>query len=50
MEINWFGAALAFAAGMVVAFIWYQKGFIADAWENLTGVTPSAPGPPARGT
>lgn len=31
---------LAFAAGMVVAFIWYQKGFIANAWERLTGVTP----------
>ncbi|SDD79714.1 DUF1761 domain-containing protein [Glycomyces harbinensis] len=40
MEINWLGAALAFVAGMVVAFIWYQKGFIADAWEKLTGVTP----------
>jgi hypothetical protein len=40
MEINWLGAALAFVAGMVVAFIWYQKGFIADAWERLTGVTP----------
>ncbi|PKV76722.1 DUF1761 domain-containing protein [Nocardia fluminea] len=40
MEINWLGAALAFVAGMVVAFIWYQKGFIANAWERLTGVTP----------
>lgn len=40
MDINWIGAALAFAAGMVVAFIWYQKGFIANAWERLTGVTP----------
>ncbi|MGW5924543.1 DUF1761 domain-containing protein [Nocardia fluminea] len=40
MEINWLGAALAFVAGMVVAFIWYQKGFIANAWEQLTGVTP----------
>lgn len=40
MDINWIGAALAFVAGMVVAFIWYQKGFIANAWERLTGVTP----------
>ncbi|OMC41414.1 hypothetical protein A5740_23415 [Mycobacterium sp. GA-1841] len=40
MEINWLGAVLAFVAGMVVAFIWYQKGFIANAWERLTGVTP----------
>ncbi|MFC4376938.1 DUF1761 domain-containing protein [Nocardia halotolerans] len=40
MEINWLGAAIAFVAGMVVAFIWYQKGFIANAWERLTGVTP----------
>lgn len=40
MEINWLGAALAFVAGMVVAFLWYQKGFIANAWEGLTGVTP----------
>jgi hypothetical protein len=40
MEINWLGAALAFVAGMVVAFLWYQKGFIANAWERLTGVTP----------
>ncbi|MFC7406899.1 DUF1761 domain-containing protein [Georgenia alba] len=40
MEISWFGAAIAFVAGMVVAFIWYQKGPIANAWERLTGVTP----------
>lgn len=40
MEIDWIGTALAFVAGMVVAFIWYQKGFIANAWERLTGVTP----------
>ncbi|MEU5155716.1 DUF1761 domain-containing protein [Glycomyces sp. NPDC021274] len=40
MEINWLGVVLAFVAGMVVAFIWYQKGFIADAWAQLTGVTP----------
>lgn len=40
MEINWLGVVLAFVAGMVVAFIWYQKGFIANAWEQLTGVTP----------
>ncbi|APE12679.1 MAG: DUF1761 domain-containing protein [Candidatus Nanopelagicales bacterium] len=40
MEISWFEAALAFLAGMVVAFIWYQKGPIANAWERLTGVTP----------
>lgn len=40
MDISWFEAALAFLTGMVVAFIWYQKGPIADAWERLTGVTP----------
>jgi hypothetical protein len=40
MEIDWLGAALALVAGMVVAFIWYQKGPIANAWETLTGVTP----------
>lgn len=40
MEISWLGVALAFVAGMVVAFFWYQKGFIANAWERLTGVTP----------
>lgn len=40
MEISWLEAALAFLAGMVVAFIWYQKGPIANAWERLTGVTP----------
>jgi hypothetical protein len=40
MEINWLGAALALVAGIAVAFIWYQKGFIANAWEQLTGVTP----------
>lgn len=40
MEINWLDAALAFLAGMVVAFIWYQKGPIANAWERHTGVTP----------
>ncbi len=40
MEINWFGVVLALIAGMVVAFIWYQRGFFANAWERLTGVTP----------
>lgn len=40
MQINWFGVVLALIAGMVVAFIWYQRGFIANAWERLTGVTP----------
>jgi hypothetical protein len=40
MEISWLGVVLAVVAGMVVAFLWYQKGPIADAWETLTGVTP----------
>ena len=40
MDINWIGVLAAFVAGMVVAFLWYQKGPIADAWERLTGVTP----------
>ncbi len=40
MAVNWLGVFLALIAGMIVAFIWYQKGFIANAWEKLTGVTP----------
>lgn len=40
MEINWLGAALAFVAGMVVAFFWYQKGYFATHWERLTGIGP----------
>ena len=40
MEINWLGVVLALVAGMIVAFVWYQKGAIANAWEKLTGVTP----------
>lgn len=40
MEINWLGVALAIVAGMVVAFVWYQKGFMADSWEEMTGITP----------
>lgn len=40
MEMNWLGVALAFVTGMAVAFLWYQKGPIADAWEAMTGVTP----------
>lgn len=40
MEINWLAAGLAFLAGMAVAFVWYQKGPLARAWEELTGVTP----------
>ena len=41
MQIDWPGVAVAIVAGMAVAFVWYQKGPIADAWERLTGVTPS---------
>lgn len=40
MEINWLEPTIAFLAGMAVAFLWYQKGPIADAWERQTGVTP----------
>lgn len=40
MEINWLAAGLAFLAGMAVAFVWYQKGPLARAWKELTGVTP----------
>lgn len=40
MEISTLGVVLAVVAGLGVAFLWYQKGFIADAWETLTGVTP----------
>ena len=39
MQIDWPGVAVAIVAGMAVAFVWYQKGPIADAWERLTGVT-----------
>ncbi len=47
MEISWLGVVLAIVAGMAVAFLWYQKGVIADAWETLTGVT-SERSKPAR--
>ncbi|WGW12120.1 DUF1761 domain-containing protein [Saxibacter everestensis] len=40
IELSWLGVVLAIVAGMLVAFIWYQKGPIARAWEKLTGVTP----------
>lgn len=40
MGINWLGVILAVVAGMIVAFLWYQTGPIASAWEKLTGVTP----------
>lgn len=40
MEIDRLGVVLALVLGMVVTFVWYQKGFIASAWEKLTGVTP----------
>ena len=40
MAVNWLGVFLALIAGMIVAFIWYHKGFIANAWDKLTGVTP----------
>ena len=41
MQIDWPGVAVAIVAGMAVAFVWYQKGPIADAWERLTGVNPA---------
>lgn len=34
------GMLAALVAGATVAFVWYQKGPIARAWENATGVTP----------
>ncbi|WP_454301589.1 DUF1761 domain-containing protein [Salana multivorans] len=40
MAIDWLGAVLGFSAGMVVAFLWYQKGYIAARWERLTGIGP----------
>ena len=40
MDVNGLGVVLGFIAGMVVAFVWYQKGPLASAWERLTGVTP----------
>lgn len=39
VDISWPGVVLAIVVGMIVAFVWYQKGPIADAWEKLTGVT-----------
>ncbi|THV37761.1 DUF1761 domain-containing protein [Glycomyces buryatensis] len=39
MEINWLAAVLAFAAGMVVAMIWYGKVFT-TVWATLAGVAP----------
>jgi hypothetical protein len=40
MEINWLGVVLGFVAGMVVAFVWYQKGYFATHWARLTGIGP----------
>ncbi len=40
MTITWLEVGLGFVAAMAVAFFWYQKGPIADAWERLTGITP----------
>jgi hypothetical protein len=40
MEINWLGVILAFAAGMVVAFSWYQDGFLGTQWKKLTNDSP----------
>ena len=40
MAVNWLGVFLALIAGMIVAFIWYQKGSSATAGEKLRGVPP----------
>ena len=40
MEINWLGVVLAVAAGMVVAFAWYQDGFLGTHWKKLTNNSP----------
>ncbi|MFC3494238.1 DUF1761 domain-containing protein [Glycomyces rhizosphaerae] len=39
MEINWLAAVVAFAVGMVVAWVWYAKAF-ATLWAALAGVAP----------
>lgn len=38
ININWLGVALAFAVGMTVAMVWYDKRTIGPAWTKLTGV------------
>lgn len=39
MHMNWLGIAVATAAGMAVAGVWYGKIFVTP-WWNLTGITP----------
>lgn len=38
ININWLEALLAFAVGMAIAMIWYDKRTIGPAWTKLTGV------------
>ncbi|RRR98161.1 DUF1761 domain-containing protein [Glycomyces terrestris] len=40
MDIDWLGAALALAVGMIVAGVWYGKAFL-DLWARLTGIAPA---------
>src|SRR5499433_1711793 len=40
MQINWLGVVFAFAAGMIVAFAWYQDGFLGTHWKRLTNNPP----------
>lgn len=39
IEINWLAVALAFAAGMAVAMVWYSNWGFNKAWTKQTGVT-----------
>src|SRR5262249_54658913 len=43
MEINWLGVALAFIAGMAVAFTWYQEGILGTHWQRLVSNPPERP-------
>src|SRR5215831_8128917 len=40
MQTNWLGVVFAFAAGMIVAFAWYQDGFLGTHWKRLTNNPP----------
>ena len=40
MQVDGLAVVWAFVAGMVVAFLWYQKGPMAAKWERLTGIGP----------
>jgi hypothetical protein len=38
VEVNWVGVIAAFAAAMIVGFIWYSKGVFGNVWAKLAGI------------